>query len=209
MALCLATLVVPLFVAATPSMAPPRFVEPGEADWFPEADADATEHIFAANPFDAYDYETNQWSDPFPPFPHPPPPPLPPRARQVAWASPPELHGPRVLILPSSNSGSLPYPRPVLTNPNDRDSDSSTATDPCTIPSAPPLRSRSFMLESLAREVADAMDFSVEPCDNFYRYACGGWLEKNNVSAIPPDVSSWSKSSAHRAQTGERRAGCG
>ena len=54
------------------------------------------------------------------------------------------------------------------------------------------------MLESLAREVADAMDFSAEPCDNFYRFACG-WLEKNNVSAIPPDVSSWSKRKRRKA----------
>jgi hypothetical protein len=45
------------------------------------------------------------------------------------------------------------YPRPGLTNPNDRDSDSLTATDPCSIPSAPPLRSRPLMLQSLAREV--------------------------------------------------------
>ena len=209
MALCLAALFAPLHVAATPGLAPPRFVEPGEADWFPEADADGADRIFAANPFDAYDYEANQWSDPFPPYPRPPP--APPRFQPAIFASPRELHGPRVLILPSSNTGSLPYPRPVLTNPNDRDrdSDSSATADPCSIPSAPPLRSRSFMLESLAREVADAMDFSTEPCDNFYRYACGGWLDKNNVSAIPPDVSSWSKSSAQVAQTGERRASGG
>ena len=107
-----------------------------------------------------------------------------------------------MLIQSSSNSGSLPYPRPVLTNPNDRDSDSSTATDPCTIPSAPPLRSRSFMLESLARKVADAMDFCAELCDNSYRFACGGWLEKNNVSPIPPDVSSWSSRKHRKLQTG-------
>jgi hypothetical protein len=110
-----------------------------------------------------------------------------------------------VLILLSS--ASLPYPRPVLTSTNDRDSDSPAAPDPCSIPSgsAPPLRSRPLMLQSLARQlVADAMDFSAdrEPCDNFYRLACGGWLEKNNVSAIPPDVSSWSKSKRRKLQTG-------
>lgn len=198
-ALCLAALV-QLHVAATPVPVPPPRFEP--EDLFPEADPDAFEHMFTANPFDAYSsYETNQWSDPFPPYPHSAP--APPRTRPVVFASPPEqqLHGPRVLILPSS-TGSLPYPRPVLMGSNSDDPSSNAAVDPCSIPSAPPVRSRSFMLESLAREVADAMDFSEDPCSNFYKYACGGWLEKNNVSTIPADVSSWSKSSAQweRAQ---------
>ena len=101
----------------------------------------------------------------------------------------------------------------MLTNLNDRDSDSPAATDPFSIPSPP--RSRSFMLESLAREVADAMDFSAdrEPytyCDNFYRLACGGWLEKNNVSAVPPDVSTWSKLQLEALQTGRSQSSeCG
>ncbi len=32
------------------------------------------------------------------------------------------------------------------------------------------------------------MDQSVAPCENFYRYACGGWIAKN---PIPPDQASW------------------
>ena len=33
-----------------------------------------------------------------------------------------------------------------------------------------------------------AMDRSVDPCTNFYRYACGGWIKSN---PIPPDQAVW------------------
>jgi len=38
---------------------------------------------------------------------------------------------------------------------------------------------------------ADAMDSSANPCEDFYQFACGGWLEH---TTIPADRSRWSRS---------------
>lgn len=39
-----------------------------------------------------------------------------------------------------------------------------------------------------AARVIESMDRSIEPCDDFYRFACGGWTKNN---PIPQSQTSW------------------
>ena len=34
-------------------------------------------------------------------------------------------------------------------------------------------------LNSKAAELIESMDETVDPCDDFYQFACGGWMKKN------------------------------
>jgi endothelin-converting enzyme/putative endopeptidase len=45
--------------------------------------------------------------------------------------------------------------------------------------------------ESVAAEVRSAMDPTVDPCRDFYRYACGGWLD---ATELPADKSRYTRS---------------
>ena len=47
--------------------------------------------------------------------------------------------------------------------------------------------------KKLKKYITDSMNTSVDPCDNFYRYACGGWIEKNPIPKTSSTFSTFSK----------------
>src|ERR1041385_1428788 len=46
------------------------------------------------------------------------------------------------------------------------------------------------------------IDRTVTPCDDFYKFACGKWLEK---TPIPPDRSLWGRAFSEIAERNEAR----
>ncbi|XP_033332700.1 neprilysin-11 isoform X2 [Megalopta genalis] len=48
-----------------------------------------------------------------------------------------------------------------------------------------------------ATRIIEAMNRSVDPCDDFYHFACGGWIQKN---PIPQSLADWDQMSVLREQ---------
>ena len=53
------------------------------------------------------------------------------------------------------------------------------------------------MILFTAARVLDAMNKSVNPCEDFYQFACGGWIDKH---PIPHNQISWDQLSALREE---------
>ena len=41
-----------------------------------------------------------------------------------------------------------------------------------------------------AAEIIQGMDITADPCEDFYRFACGGWMDSN---AIPDGKNKWGR----------------
>ena len=57
-------------------------------------------------------------------------------------------------------------------------------------PAAPETPAKSSVIKKNVRFTPDMLDHAVEPCDDFYTYACGKWKEQN---PIPADRSNWGR----------------
>lgn len=47
--------------------------------------------------------------------------------------------------------------------------------------------------QRVRKYVKDSMNMSVDPCDNFYQYACGGWIKRNPIPTTSSSFSTFSK----------------
>uniref|UniRef100_A0A4Q8K7F4 U6-Hexatoxin-Hc1f_1 n=1 Tax=Hadronyche cerberea TaxID=1107879 RepID=A0A4Q8K7F4_HADCE len=58
--------------------------------------------------------------------------------------------------------------------------------------------------QEAARALLESMDTTADPCQNFYRYACGGWIDRH---PIPPEKGRYSAFDALDDQVSENVAG--
>ncbi|XP_029660961.1 neprilysin-like isoform X2 [Formica exsecta] len=85
------------------------------------------------------------------------------------------------LLMKNVTSSIQSYPSNLawLFGLNDKVNDSKKATNVC----------KNQECEKIAKVISESMDKSLDPCDDFYEYACGKWPEHN---PIPKGIRSWS-----------------
>jgi putative endopeptidase len=93
----------------------------------------------------------------------------------------------------SSKTASAPPAGPAAPAPA-RDADAAAppgAPPPARGPGAPPSAAAKVALADVGLEAA-SLDRTVDPCIDFYQFACGGWIA---TSSIPADLPRWSRRS--------------
>src|SRR5258708_2572833 len=93
--------------------------------------------------------------------------------------------GSMALVALACGASNPPTPPPKEPPP-----DASAMASATPVVKAPPKPGVPTTLASVGLS-AEAMDKTVKPCDDFYHFACGGWIKSNE---IPKDKSRWARS---------------